>query len=80
MIEEKLTVLSRLLNKGIHTTFSIVSLRRYSGDVVPAHGFDNVHHGLGLVGVWGHHPGEEVIAGVITQLRSRGGVTHLRNL
>ncbi len=80
MFEGKLTVLSRLLDKRINATFSVVSLRSYSGDIVPAHGFDDVHHGLGLVGVWGHHPGEEVVAGVIAQLRSRGGVAHLRDL
>lgn len=80
MFEERLTVLSRLLNERIDAAFSIVSLRSYSGDIVPAHGFDNVHHGLGLVGVRGHHPGEEVVAGVITQLRSGGGVAHLRDL
>ena len=80
MFEERLTILSGLLYKRINATFSVVSLRGYSGNIVPAHGFDNVHHGLGLVGVWGHHPREEVVAGVITQLRSRGGIAHLRDL
>jgi len=80
MFEETLTVLSGLLNKRINATLAVVSLRGHRGDVVPAHGFDNVHHGLDLVGVRGHHPGEEVVAGVIAQFRSCGGVAHLRDL
>lgn len=78
--KKKLTILSGLLNECINAAFSVVSLRSHSGHIVPAHGFHNVHHGLGLVCVWGHHSGEEVIAGVITQLWSRGGVAHLGNL
>lgn len=75
-----LTVFSGLLDEGVHAALPVVSLGGHSGDVVPAHGFDNVHHGLGLVCVWGHHPGEEVVAGVVAELRGRGGVAHLRNL
>lgn len=79
-MEEKLTVFSRLLDEGVHAAFPIVSLWSHSGDVVPAHGFDDVHHGLGLVCVRRYHPGEEVVAGVVAELRGRWGITHLRNL
>ncbi|TNN54947.1 IgA FC receptor [Liparis tanakae] len=68
MFEETFTVLSGLLNKGINASLSVVSLRGHRGDVVPAHGFDHLHQGLGR----GHHPGEEVVAGVIAQFRSCG--------
>lgn len=53
--ENPLTVLSRLMYEGIHTALSIVSLGCHGGDEVPAHGLDDIHHGLCLVGVWGHH-------------------------
>lgn len=78
--EKRLTVLSGLLNERVNAAFAVVPLGGHRGDVVPAHGFDDVHHGLGLVGVRGHHPGEEVVAGVIAQFRSCGGVAHLRDL
>lgn len=77
---EKLTVLPRLLNERIDATLPVVPLRSHGGDVVPAHGFDDVHHGLGLVGIRGHHAGEEVVAGVVAELGGRGGVAHLRDL
>lgn len=75
-----LTVLSRLLNERVNTALAIVPLRGHCGNVVPSHGLDDIHHGLSLVGVWGHHTGEEVIAGVVTQLWGRGGVAHLGDL
>lgn len=72
-----LTVLPGLLNEGVDAAFSVVPLRGHCGDVVPAHGLDNVHHGLGLVGVRRHNAGEEVVAGVVAELRGCGGVAHL---
>lgn len=78
--EKKLTVFSRLLDERVHAALPVVSLWSHSGDVVPAHGFDDVHHGLGLVCVRRYHPGEEVVAGVVAELRRRWGITHLRNL
>lgn len=69
--EEKLTVFSGLLDERVHAALPVVSLRGHGGDVVPAHGFDDVHHGLGLVRVRRDHPGEEVVAGVVAELRGR---------
>ena len=59
------TCLSGYLDKGVNAAFSVVALGGQGGDVVPAHGLDDVHHGLGLVGVWGDHPGEELVAAVV---------------
>lgn len=61
-----ITCFSGYLEEGIDPTLSIVALRGQGGDVVPAHGFDDVHHGLGLVGIRRHHSGEELIAAVVT--------------
>lgn len=75
-----LTVLPRLLNKSVNATFSIVPLGGHRGDVIPAHRLHNVHHGLGLVRVRWHHSREEIVAGVVAELWSGGGITHLRYL
>lgn len=74
------TCFSRYLQEGIDTTLAIVALRGQRGDVVPAHGLDNVHHGLCLVGVGRHHTGEELVAAFVTQLGGSGGVADLWNL
>lgn len=74
------TCFSGYLEEGINATLSIVALGGQRGDVVPAHGFDNVHHGLGLIGIRRHHTGEELVAAVITQLRGSGGVADLGDL
>lgn len=74
------TCFSGYLNKGVNSTLPIVALRGQSGDIVPAHGFDDVHHGLGLVGVRRHHTGEELVAAVVTQLRGSGGIADLGDL
>lgn len=66
--------------EGVNTAFSIVALRGNCGDVVPAHGFDDVQHSLGLVGVRRHHTGEELIAAIVAQLRGRGGIADLWDL
>ena len=66
--------------EGVNTAFSIVSLRGNRGNVVPAHGFDDVHHSLGLVGVRRHHTGEELVAAIVTQLRGSGGIADLGDL
>lgn len=75
-----LTVLPRLLNESVNTAFSIIPLRGHRGDVIPLHCLHNVHHGLGLVRVRRHHSGEEIIAGIVTELWGGGGITHLRYL
>lgn len=76
----RLTIFSCLLYEGVNAAFPVAALRGHGGDVVPAHEPDDVHHGLRLIGVWGHHAREEVVASVVTQLGSRGGVAHLGNL
>jgi len=68
------------LEEGVNAALSVVSLRGQRGDVVPAHGFDYVQHGLGLVGVRRHHTGEELVAAFVAQLGGRGGVADLGNL
>ena len=68
------------MDEGVDAALSVVALRHHSGHVVPAHGLHDVHHGLGLVGVRGHHPGEEVVARVVAELGGRGGVAHLGDL
>lgn len=78
--KHSLTLFPRFLDEGIHAALSVIPLRRHRGDVIPAHGPDNIHHSLCLVGVRRYHAGEEVITGVVAQLRSRGGITHLGNL
>lgn len=74
------TCFSGDLDEGLDAALAVVSLRGERGHVVPLHGCDDVHHGLGLVRVWRHHAGEEVIAGVVAQLGRRGGVADLRDL
>ncbi len=74
------TRLSGDLDEGLHAALAVVSLGRQRGDVVPAHRRDDVQHGLSLVGVRRNHAGEEVVTGVVTELRSRRGVADLRNL
>lgn len=68
------------LHEGLHTTLTVVSFRCQCGDVVPAQSFDNIQHGLSLVGVRRNHPREEVISIVVTELWSRGCIAHLRDL
>lgn len=74
------TCFSGYLQEGVDAALSVVALRRQRGDVVPAHGFNYVHHGLGLVGVGRHHTGEEFVAAVVAQLGGSGGVADLRDL
>lgn len=76
----RLTVLAGFLDEGIDAALSIVALRRHSGDVVPTHLLDDVHHGLGLVGIRRDHPREEIIARVVTQLRGCRRIAHLGDL
>lgn len=76
----KLTCFSGQLHESVHSLLSITALRGHSGDVVPAHGLDDVHHGLGLEAVWRDHSGEEVITPVVTQFWGSGCVTDLRDL
>ncbi|TNN42589.1 hypothetical protein EYF80_047211 [Liparis tanakae] len=56
------------------------ALRGDGGDVGPAQGPDDVHHGLGLERVRGNHPREEVVAPVVAQLRGRRRVADLWDL
>lgn len=77
---EEPTCFSGYLNEGIHAALAVVALRCQRGDVVPPHGLDYVQHGLGLVGVGGHHTGEELVAAVVAQLRGGGGVADLGDL
>ena len=74
------TCFSGYLLEGVHAALPVVSLGGQRGDVVPAHGFHYVQHGLGLVGVGRHHAGEELVAAVVTQLRGGGSVADLRDL
>lgn len=74
------TCFSRNLQEGINATLAIVAFRGQCGDVVPAHGLNNVHHGLCLVGVGRHHTGEELVAAFVTQLGGSGGVADLWDL
>ncbi len=76
----KLTAFSWDLNESLHTALAIVPLRCQRGDVVPAHGGHDVQHGLGLIGVGRHNPGEEVVPGVIAQFRRCGCIADLRDL
>lgn len=75
-----LTILPGLLDKGLHTAFTVAALGGQGGDVVPLEGFDNVHHGLGLVGVGRDDAGEEVVAAVVAQVWCSGGVADLGDL
>lgn len=68
------------LCEGLHSLLAVAALRGDGGDVGPAQGPDDVHHGLGLEGVGGNHPREEVVALVVAQLRGCGGVADLWNL
>lgn len=74
------TCLSRDLNEGIYSTFTIIPLWCQSGHIVPAQCLHDVHHSLGLVGVWWYHTREEVIAVIVAQLWCCGGVTDLGDL
>lgn len=74
------TCFSGDLNEGVDSALSVVALRCQRGDVVPAHVFDYVHHGLGLVGVRRHHAGEELVAAVVAQLWGSGGIADLGDL
>lgn len=76
----QITCFSGYLEEGVNAALSVVALGGQCGDVVPAHGFDYVHHGLGLVGVRRHHTGEELIAAVVAQLRGSGGIADLGDL
>ena len=76
----KLTSFSRDLHKSLNPTLSVVALRGQRGHVVPSQCPHYVHHGLGLVGVGGHHAGEEVIACGVAELRGRGRVADLGDL
>lgn len=75
-----LTILPGFLDEGFHTTFPIAALGGQGGDVVPLEGFDNVHHGLCLVGVGWDDTGEEVVAAVVAQVGRSGGVADLGDL
>lgn len=74
------TCFSGNLLEGVNTTLSVISLGGQRRDVVPAHGFHYVQHGLGLVGVRRDHTGEELVAAVVTQLWGGGRVADLRDL
>lgn len=78
--QRRLTGFSWDLHEGLHSLLSIAAFWGHSWDVIPAHSLHNVHHGLGLERVWWNHTWEEVIAAVITQLWSCGGIADLRNL
>lgn len=67
-------------HEGVYPLFTIASFRGYCRDIVPAHGFDNIHHGLCLETVWRNDSGKEVIAAVVAQLRGGGCIADLRNL
>lgn len=68
------------MDEGLHAALAVVPLRGQRGDVVPPHGGDDVHHGLGLVGVRRHHAGEKVVAAVVAEFWSGGGVADLGDL
>lgn len=68
------------LCEGLHTFLSIASFRCKSRHVIPAQSLYNVNHRLGLEGIRRDHSREEVIAPVITEFRSRGCITNLRDL
>lgn len=74
------TCFSGNLLEGVDAALSVISLRGQRRDVVPAHGFHYVQHGLGLVGVRRHHTGEELVAAVVTQLWGGGRVADLGDL
>lgn len=75
-----LTGFSWDLHEGLNSLLSIAAFWGYSRDIIPSHSLHNVHHGLGLERVWWNHTWEEVIAAIITQLWSCGGIADLRNL
>lgn len=75
-----LTNLSGDLRERLHAALPVVAFGSQRGDVVPPQGCHDVNHGLGLVGVWGHHSREEVVPGVIAQLGSCGCIADLRYL
>lgn len=68
------------LCEGLYPFLSVAALWGDGGDVRPAQGLDNVHHGLGLEWVWRNHPWEEVIAPVVTQLRGCWRIADLWDL
>lgn len=79
-IQPHTTCFSGNLLEGVNAALSIISLGGQRRDVVPAHGFHYVQHGLGLVGVRRDHTGEELVAAVVTQLWGGGRVADLGDL
>lgn len=75
-----LTCFFRELCEGLHSLLAIAALGGDGGDVSPAQGPDDVHHGLGLEGVRRNHPREEIVALVVAQLRGCRGIADLWNL
>lgn len=75
-----LTGFFRELCEGLHSLLTIAALGGDGGDVSPAQGPDDVHHGLGLEGVRRNHPREEIVALVVAQLRGCRGIADLWNL
>lgn len=75
-----LTCFFRELCEGLHSLLAVAALGGDGGDVGPAQGPDDVHHGLGLEGVRRNHPREEIVALVVAQLRGCGGIADLWNL
>lgn len=75
-----LTYFSGDLHERFNATFTVVSFGGQRGHVVPAHRRDYIQHGLRLVRIRRNDAGEEVVAGVVAQLRSRGCIADLRDL
>lgn len=69
-----------LLLEGVDAGFSVVPLRGHGGNVGPVEEAQDLSHGLGLVEVGRHRAGEEVVAGLVAELRAGGGVADLRDL
>lgn len=68
------------LCEGLHSLLAIAALRGDGGDVSPAQGPDDVHHGLGLERVRRNHPREEIIALVVAQLWGCRSIADLGDL
>lgn len=79
-VSRRLTCFSGELHEGVHPLLSVAALRGNSGDVVPAHGLDDVDHRLSLETVRRDHAREEVVPPVVTQLRGCGCIADLRDL
>lgn len=75
-----ITCFFRELCEGLHSLLTIAALRGDGGDVSPAQGPNDVHHGLGLERVRRNHPREEIVALVVAQLRGCRGIADLWNL